>query len=100
REEWWERLKDKDVCAAPVYTLTEAANDPHVRARGMIVEVPHEEFGPIPQVGISVKLSETPGAVRHPARERGADTDTVLREAGWPAERIAALRAAGGTDGG
>jgi alpha-methylacyl-CoA racemase len=96
RDEWWERLKDKDVCAAPVYTLTEAAADPHVRARGMVLELPHEELGTVEQVGISIKLSETPGAVRSFAPEPGADTDAVLREAGWGDERIAALRAAGG----
>ena len=60
----------------------------------MIVDVPHEEFGAVPQVGISVKLSETPGAVRRAAPTAGADTDVVLREVGWNDERIAALRAA------
>lgn len=100
RDEWWERLKDKDVCVAPVYTLAEAADDPHARAREMIVDVTHAELGAVRQVGISIKLSETPGAIRHAARERGADTEAVLREAGWDDDRITALRAAGGTDGG
>lgn len=91
RDEWWERLKGKDVCVAPVYTLVEAAADPQVRARGMIVDLPHEEFGAVQQVGISIKLSETPGSVRHAAHRPGQDTDTVLREAGWSEERVAAL---------
>lgn len=94
RDEWWDRLKDKDVCAAPVYTLTEAANDPQVRARGMILDLPHEEFGTVQQVGISIKLSDTPGAVRHTAHQPGEDTEAVLRQAGWSADRIAALQAA------
>jgi crotonobetainyl-CoA:carnitine CoA-transferase CaiB-like acyl-CoA transferase len=88
RDEWWERLKEKDVCVAPVYTLKEAAADPHVRARGMIVELPHEEFGVVEQVGISIKLSDTPGAVRHAAHANGEDTEAVLREFGWSQERI------------
>jgi crotonobetainyl-CoA:carnitine CoA-transferase CaiB-like acyl-CoA transferase len=92
RDEWWEQLRDKDVCAAPVYTLLEAANDPQLRARGMIVDVPDEEFGAVPQLGIAVRLSETPGAIRRPPPARGADTEAVLREAGWSEERIAALR--------
>lgn len=94
RDEWWERLKDKDVCIAPVYTLAEAAMDPHLRGRGMIVDVPHEEFGAVPQVGISIKLSETPGSIRSAAHERGVDTDSVLSEIGWSEERIGALQAA------
>lgn len=96
RDEWWAQLRDKDVCAAPVYSLEEATVDPHVRARDMIVDVPHEEFGAVPQVGISVKLSETPGAIRHGAPARGADTEALLREVGWDAARIAGLRAGGG----
>ncbi|MGH2584489.1 MAG: CaiB/BaiF CoA transferase family protein [Dehalococcoidia bacterium] len=100
RDEWWELLREKDVCVAPVYTLAEAAEDSHLRARGMIVDLPHEEFGAVQQVGISVKLSDTPGAIRHPAHDRGADTEAVLREAGWNTEQIAALSAAGGTDAG
>jgi crotonobetainyl-CoA:carnitine CoA-transferase CaiB-like acyl-CoA transferase len=96
RDEWWELLKDKDVCVAPVYTLDEAARDPHARQRGMIVSLPHEEFGTVEQVGISIKLSETPGAVRDLPHAPGQDTEAILREAGWPEERIAALRQAGG----
>lgn len=98
RDEWWERLRAIDVCVAPVYSLAEAAADPHLRARGMIVDVPHPEFGAVQQVGLSLKLSETPGAIRHAAAKPGADTDAVLREAGWNEARIAALRAAGGAD--
>ena len=95
RDEWWERLKDKDVCVAPVYTLDETARDPHVRARGMIVELPHEEFGTVEQVGVSIKLSQTPGAVRELAHAPGEDTEAVLREIGWSEERVRALVAAG-----
>jgi alpha-methylacyl-CoA racemase len=93
RDEWWAQLKDKDVCVAPVYTLEEAAADPHIRARGMIVELAHEEFGAIEQVGVSIKLSATPGAVRHAAHESGQDTAAVLREIGWDEARIARLAA-------
>jgi crotonobetainyl-CoA:carnitine CoA-transferase CaiB-like acyl-CoA transferase len=92
RDEWWERLKDKDVCVAPVYTLAEAARDPHVRERGMIVTVPHEEFGPVEQIGVSIRLSETPGAVRQLPHTPGQDTEAVLREIGWSGERIEVLR--------
>src|SRR5215208_2631024 len=87
RDEWWELLKDKDVCVAPVYTLDEASRDPQVRARGMIVTLPHEEFGTVEQVGISIKLSETPGSVRELPHEPGQDTDAVMGELGWSDEK-------------
>jgi crotonobetainyl-CoA:carnitine CoA-transferase CaiB-like acyl-CoA transferase len=60
----------------------------------MIVDLPHEEFGTVQQVGISIKLSETPGAVRHTAHQAGEDTEALLREAGWSDRRIADLFAA------
>ncbi|MHB8575608.1 MAG: CaiB/BaiF CoA transferase family protein [Dehalococcoidia bacterium] len=97
RDEWFAELKDKDACVAPVYDLEELEHDPQIQAREMLVDVPHAEFGAVKQVGISVKLSETPGAIRSPAAERGAHTNEVLRDAGVSDAELAALRAAGGT---
>jgi len=51
----------------------------------------------VKQVGVSVKLSDTPGSVRTPAPARGEHTDEVLREAGLSKAEIGALHAAGGT---
>ena len=97
RDDWFEQLKDKDVCVAPVYELDEIERDPQLRAREMIVDLPHPEFGTVTQVGISVKLSETPGSIRSFAPRRGEHTDEVLREAGLSDDEVAALRASGGT---
>jgi crotonobetainyl-CoA:carnitine CoA-transferase CaiB-like acyl-CoA transferase len=98
RDEWFELLKDKDVCVAPIYDLDELEHDPQIQARQMLVDVPHEEFGSVKQVGVSVKLSETPGSIRSLAPARGAHTDAVLREAGLTDGEIVNLRAAGGTE--
>lgn len=97
RDEWFAYLFDKDVCVAPVYDIEEVPNDPQVQARQMFVDVPHPTFGSVRQVGLSLKLSETPGAIRRPPPRRGEHTEDVLRSVGWDAERIAALRAVGGT---
>jgi formyl-CoA transferase len=45
--------------------------------------------------GIVPKLSATPGSVRSPAPHLGEDTDGILREIGYTAEDIAALRKKG-----
>jgi crotonobetainyl-CoA:carnitine CoA-transferase CaiB-like acyl-CoA transferase len=42
-------------------------------------------------LGIPVKMSDTPGAVRRPAPEIGEHTGEVLREAGFTDEEIARL---------
>ena len=98
RDEWFAYLFDKDVCIAPVYDLDEVERDPQVQARRMIVDAPHPTFGAVKQVGLSVKLSDTPGALRRPAPRRGEHTDEILRDIGWGKDRITALREAGGTE--
>ncbi len=92
REEWCEFFKGKDVCAAPVYEMDEAEKDPHLRAREMFVEHEHEKFGKVTQVGISMKLSETPGRFRGFGCNPGEHTDEILGELGYSGEEIEALR--------
>jgi hypothetical protein len=61
--------------AAPVSTVADVLADPHVRARGSLVEVDGVMMpGPV------ARLEATPGAVRHPGRPLGADTAEVLAE--------------------
>ena len=94
RDEWFQELRQRDICVAPVYALDEVFADPHVQARGMIAEVEHPEFGTVKQVGIGAKFSETPGSVRSTAPRRGEHTEEILREAGYSDEEIAALKEA------
>jgi crotonobetainyl-CoA:carnitine CoA-transferase CaiB-like acyl-CoA transferase len=97
RDEWFALLQEQDVCVAPVYDLEELEQDPQIKAREMLVDLPHPEFGSVKQVGISVKLSETPGAIRSLGPERGAHSEELLREVGLSDAEIEALRNAGGT---
>jgi crotonobetainyl-CoA:carnitine CoA-transferase CaiB-like acyl-CoA transferase len=86
RAEWFEHLSRTDICAAPVLRLDEALNDPHNRARNMVVDVPHPTLGTVQQVGIAPKLSDTPGQARSTAPYSGQHTDDVLRSLGSIAE--------------
>ena len=95
RDEWFEQLKSIDICVAPVLALDEALADPHNVQRGMVVEVPHPELGPIRQVGVGPKLSDTPGSARSTAPEPGDQTDAVLATLGYETEAIAKLREQG-----
>jgi len=95
RDEWFEQLRQHDICVAPVYALDETFADPHVIAREMVIEVDHPEFGKVKQVGVAPKLSDTPGGVRSTSPARGEHTDEVLREAGYSETEVAELRAAG-----
>jgi crotonobetainyl-CoA:carnitine CoA-transferase CaiB-like acyl-CoA transferase len=95
RDEWFDILTRNDICVGKVYDLNETEHDPHLRARQMIVEVDHPEAGKVKQVGISVKLSETPGQIRFLAAPMGAHTGEILTAIGYSQEKIAELRAAG-----
>ena len=94
RDQWFEELRRRDICVGPVYSLDEVFEDPHVQARQMVVELQHPEFGPVRQVGIGPKFSDTPGAVRTTAPSRGQHTAELLAEAGYSPAEIENLRAA------
>jgi formyl-CoA transferase len=81
------------VPAGKVYTAKDIAEDPHYRARDMILTQQTREGYEVEVPGIVPKLMGTPGSVRSAAPRLGEDTDAVLREIGLTEEQIAALRA-------
>jgi alpha-methylacyl-CoA racemase len=94
RDEWVAALDAYDVCVAPVLEQGEIANHPHIRARGTITEV-DSPAGPKTQVGVGPKLSETPGSPGAEGPSPGQHTDAILRDLGYDAAGIAALREGG-----
>ncbi|HEU5395403.1 MAG TPA: CoA transferase, partial [Candidatus Methylomirabilis sp.] len=92
---WLGRLEEAGVPAGPIYTLAEVYADPHVRAREMVVEVEHPVAGRVQNIGIPVKLSETPGRIARPAPTLGQHTDEVLAWLGLEKAAISRLREAG-----
>ncbi len=92
RDEWVEFLADKNVCIGPVNTLEEAFDDPHVRHRQMVIDHEDTTVGSVRQVGMGLKLSETPGRLRHVGPRIGQHTDDVLGRLGYSAVAIDALR--------
>ena len=83
------------VPAGRVYTARDIAEDPHYRAREMILRQTTRDGDTVEVPGIVPKLSATPGTVRGSAPHVGDDTDAVLREMGLNAGQIAALRQRG-----
>jgi len=81
------------VPAGKVYTARDIAEDPHYRARDMILQQPTRDGYTVEVPGIVPKLSVTPGTVRASAPHVGDDTEAVLRGMGLSEADIATLRA-------
>ncbi|WP_087748298.1 MULTISPECIES: CaiB/BaiF CoA transferase family protein [unclassified Acidovorax] len=83
------------VPAGKVYTAKDIAEDPHYRARDMLLTQQTRDGYTVQVPGIVPKLSATPGTIRSSAPHLGDDTDAVLAEAGLSHEQIALLRSKG-----
>ena len=95
RDEAVQILIDHDVICAPVLAYDEAFAHPQMVANEASVPTRHAALGDLNVPGVPVKLSGTPGSVRLAPPVLGQDTDALLAELGYPAERIAELREAG-----
>ena len=90
RDEWCEILEMTDACFAPVLTMAEAVEHPHMKARDTIVE----ENGLL-QPAPAPRFSRTPGAIQRPPAWPGQHTDEVLADWGFAADDVASLRSSG-----
>jgi crotonobetainyl-CoA:carnitine CoA-transferase CaiB-like acyl-CoA transferase len=84
-----------EVTATPVYDIDQLMDDPHVQARGVLVEAPDAEAGSVVMHNVVPRLSDTPGALRTPAPALGEHTREILAALGCDAARRAALIEAG-----
>ena len=90
RQQWCETFSGLDACFAPVLSMAEVKDHPHVRARGTIVEQ-DGYWQPAPAPRFSRSQNAVPGS----PSAAGADSEAVLREFGFSDSEIAGCIASG-----
>jgi crotonobetainyl-CoA:carnitine CoA-transferase CaiB-like acyl-CoA transferase len=90
------QLEAARVPAGPVLGLDAVLDDPQVKMRELLCPVDYPgAVQPVPLANTPVRLSATPGAIRHRAPAPGEHTDEILRELGYSAGDVSELRTAG-----
>jgi crotonobetainyl-CoA:carnitine CoA-transferase CaiB-like acyl-CoA transferase len=92
--EWIELLNKAGVPCGPIYTIDQVYADPQVDHLGMAQSVKTKDKSPLRMAGQPMSLSRTPSRLAAPPPALGEHTDAVLKEFGFNAKEIAALRKA------
>jgi crotonobetainyl-CoA:carnitine CoA-transferase CaiB-like acyl-CoA transferase len=88
---WVELLDAAQVPGGPVYRYEQTMDDPHIKARNMVVEIDHPIIGRMKTIGLPLKSTGDLTAIRKPAPWLGQHSDEVLRAIGYGGADIAAL---------
>lgn len=73
-------LQAKGIAAAAVFTNQDVAEDPHLKERGYIWDVPHPSAGVRQFLGAPMQLSKTPIVLHRPAPTLGQHNQYIVRE--------------------
>lgn len=96
RDDVWAELVTRRVPAAPVRDLREVLADPHLHARGFLVEVDHPELGRVTLPRSPIRYEGSPPRDLDPSPLLGQHTEEVLAERlGLGPEQVADLRRRG-----
>jgi crotonobetainyl-CoA:carnitine CoA-transferase CaiB-like acyl-CoA transferase len=92
--DWVERFNKAGVPCGPIYNIDQMFADPQVKHIGIAQPVKTKDKKGLTLVGQPVSLSRTPSKLVAPPPGLGQHTDAVLKEFGFSARQITALRQA------
>jgi formyl-CoA transferase len=92
--DWVERMNTAGVPCGPIYSIDEVFADPQVAHLGIAQAVKMQDKSEIKLVGQPMTLSRTPSRLVAPPPGQGEHTAAILKEFGYSAKEIAALRKA------
>jgi len=76
--DWLRVLDEAGVPAGRIKTVEEVCTNGHLRAREMIVDLPHPSAGTVTVMGVPIKLHATPGAAATAPPTLGQHTTQIL----------------------
>lgn len=79
RDQWLREFTKAGVPSGAVRDVGEVLKDPQLGVREMIASVEHATLGLVRVLGVPIKLSQNPGAVRTAPPTLGQHTDSILR---------------------
>jgi crotonobetainyl-CoA:carnitine CoA-transferase CaiB-like acyl-CoA transferase len=79
RQEIWQALRDLGYFGAPVLSIGEVLEDPHIKARQAFIVREHPTAGPTTLLSPWIRMSMTPSSIRQDAPAIGQHTGEVLR---------------------
>ena len=89
-------LEEMQIPCGRVNTIPEAFDDPHVRARRMIVDIDYPVIGKVPLTGFPIKFSETPGEIEGRGPLTGEHNQEIYCGLlGFSSEKLAELQEEG-----
>lgn len=91
-EELLALCREHDIPATRIYRIDDLTGHPHLQAVGLFQKQQHPSVGPIIAVRPPTRFGRTPAELALPAPALGQHSAAVLREAGFSAAEIEALR--------
>ena len=78
RQELWDGLRNIDYFGAPVLSMGEVIEDPHIKERNAFIDRNHPTAGPTKLLAPWIHMSKTPASIRSDSPGLGQHTDEVL----------------------
>ena len=94
-QQWLGLLDKAGVPCTRVNYFREMFDNPQVLENGLVAAHESADLGPLRQLGMALKLSQTPGHLQRAAPGLGQHNDEILAEIGYAPEQIGQLKAKG-----